>query len=92
MLADAAKSGLGVSLDYVCDRSGRREPRGQREIGISAVRGGTIPGEHTVIFAGRDEVIEFKHSVYSREVFAVGAVRAARFIAAQKTPGLYDKF
>jgi 4-hydroxy-tetrahydrodipicolinate reductase len=92
LLADAVKSGRSDKLENVYERQSRREPRGSGEIGISAVRGGTIPGEHTVIFAGRDEVIEFKHTVYSREVFAAGAVRAAKFIADIKEPGFYSKF
>jgi 4-hydroxy-tetrahydrodipicolinate reductase len=60
------------------------------KIGISSVRGGTIVGEHEVIFAGVDEVIEIKHTAFSREVFAVGALRAAKFIAGISVPGLYD--
>ena len=59
------------------------------EIGIHAMRGGTIPGRHTVMFAGPDEVIEITHTVYSRMVFAVGALKAAAFVA-DKPPGLYD--
>jgi 4-hydroxy-tetrahydrodipicolinate reductase len=93
MLADAARKGLAPNrMGYVFDRSNRREARSNSEIGISSVRGGTIPGEHTVIFAGRDEVIEFKHTVYSREVFAAGAIRAAKFLAGINEPGIYDKF
>ena len=90
MLADAAKAGLPWQPEYAFDRSGVRQPRGKTEIGISAVRGGTIPGEHSVIFAGKDEVIEFRHTVYSREVFASGAVKAAKFMAQVKKPGMYD--
>ncbi len=71
------------------DRSQVRQKRDEKEIGISAVRGGTIVGEHEVIFAGTDEVIEFKHSAYSRNVFAKGAVEAAKFLAG-KEPGMYD--
>jgi 4-hydroxy-tetrahydrodipicolinate reductase len=82
----------GGMTPLLFDRSGRREPRPTNEIGVSAVRGGTIPGEHSVIFAGHDEVIEFKHTVYSREVFAAGALRAAKFIASIKAPGLFSKF
>lgn len=63
--------------------------REEKEIGISAVRGGTIVGEHEVIFAGMDEVIEFKHTAYSRSVFGKGAVEAAKFLAG-KTAGMYD--
>ena len=63
--------------------------RPDTEIGISAVRGGSIVGDHDVIFAGRDEVITFSHSAYSRAVFAKGAVEAAKFVAG-KGPGMYD--
>lgn len=73
----------------IYDRSQVRQKRDSREIGISAVRGGTIVGEHEVIFAGTDEVIEFKHTAYSRNVFAKGAVEAAKFLKG-KTPGMYD--
>ena len=90
MLADAAKNGMNYSPDLIYDRSGARRPRGKNEIGISAVRGGTIPGEHSVIFAGTDEVIEFKHTVFSREVFAKGAVRAAKFLTTCSEPGMYS--
>lgn len=58
-----------------------RQKRDQKEIGISAVRGGTIVGDHEVIFAGQDEVIEFKHTAYSKAVFGKGAVEAAKFLA-----------
>ena len=74
---------------YVYDRSQRREKRDPKEIGISAVRGGTIVGEHEVIFAGEDEVIEFKHTAHSKAVFAKGAVEAAKFLAG-KPAGMYD--
>jgi len=90
MLADAAASALPYSSEYVFGRNDRRQPRDAREIGISAVRGGTIVGEHDVIFAGLDEVIELRHSATSRNVFAVGAIKAAKFIAACGKPGLYD--
>lgn len=90
MLADAAKEGLPYEPEYVFDRSGVRQPRQPQEIGISAVRGGTMPGEHSVFFIGADEVIEFKHTVYSRQIFAAGALRAARFMAGVTKPGLYD--
>ena len=72
------------------DRHSVRKPRDKKEIGLSAVRGGTIVGEHEVIFAGPDEVIEFKHVAYSREVFANGAVTAARFLSNVEIPGIYD--
>ena len=67
----------------------KREMRDDKEIGISAVRGGTIVGDHEVIFAGPDEVIEFKHTAYSKAVFGKGAVEAAKFLAG-KPAGRYD--
>ena len=74
---------------YVYDRSQRREQRPKKEIGISAVRGGTIVGEHEIIFAGQDEVIELKHTAYSRAIFGKGAVSAALYLAG-KEAGMYD--
>ena len=90
MLADAAAGALPYETEYVYDRHSVRKPRDPREIGISSLRGGTIVGDHTVVFAGRDEVIELSHHAASREVFAAGAVRAAKFLAGVKEPGLYD--
>ena len=90
MLADAAATALPFDPEYVFERQSRRQPRNDREIGISAVRGGTIVGEHDVIFAGLDEVIELKHTALSRDVFAAGAIRAAKFIAGISKPGLYN--
>lgn len=90
MLADAAASALPFEAEYVYDRQSVRQSRGKKEIGISSVRGGTIVGEHEVIFAGTDEVIEFKHTAYSRDVFANGAITAAIFLATAKTPKMYD--
>ena len=90
MLADAASSALPYDPDYVFERQSVRQPRANNEIGISAVRGGTIVGEHDVIFAGLDEVIELRHAAMSRDVFAVGAVRAVSFIAEIDKPGLYS--
>ena len=90
MIADAAASALPYEPEYVYDRHSVRQPRGPHEIGISAVRGGTIVGDHTVIFAGRNEVIELSHHAASREVFASGAVRAAKFLTGVQAPGLYD--
>lgn len=87
-LADSVNEALNGEYHYVYDRSQVRQKRDEKEIGISAVRGGTIVGEHEVIFAGTDEVIEFKHSAYSRNVFAKGAVEAAKFLAG-KEPGMY---
>lgn len=89
MLADAVNEGVSDDMQYVYDRSQVREKRQKNQLGISAVRGGTIVGDHEVIFAGKDEVIEFTHSAYSKEVFAVGAVKAAKFVAG-KPAGRYD--
>lgn len=88
-LADAVNGALNGEYHYVYDRSQVRQKREKKEIGISAVRGGTIVGEHEVIFAGTDEVIEFKHTAFSRSVFGKGAVEAAKFLAG-KTSGMYD--
>ena len=88
-LADSMNEALGNEYEYVYDRSQVRKKRDVKEIGISAVRAGTIVGEHEVIFAGTDEVIEFKHTAYSRSVFAKGAVEAAKFLAEQKR-GMHD--
>lgn len=88
-LADSVNDALGGAYHYVYDRSQVRQKREEKEIGISAVRGGTIVGDHEVIFAGTDEVIEFKHSAYSRSVFGKGAVEAAKFLAGKKA-GMYD--
>ena len=90
MLADAVKSGLPYEPEYVYERQSVRRQRSKQEIGISSIRGGTIVGEHEVLFCGQDEVISFRHTAYSREVFANGAVRAARFLAGVDKPGLYD--
>lgn len=89
LLGDAVNESCGNELEYVYDRSQVREKRARNQLGYSAVRGGTIVGDHEVIFAGKDEVIEFTHSAYSKEVFAVGAVKAAKFVAG-KAPGKYD--
>ena len=88
-LADSVNESLGGEYEYVYDRSTRREKRPQKEIGISAVRGGTIVGDHDVIFAGADEVITFSHRAYSKAVFGKGAVQAAKFLAG-KSAGMYD--
>lgn len=90
MLADAAAEILPYEARYIYERQSVRHPREKREIGISSVRGGNIVGDHEVIFAGRDEVIELKHSAMSREVFASGALHAARFLAGRTEPGLYS--
>lgn len=87
-IADAISAAVSYPAEYIYDRHSVRRKRGKREIGLHAVRGGTIVGEHEVLFAGTDEVISIKHSATSKEVFAVGAVRAALFLKEQK-PGLY---
>ncbi|MDR1131629.1 MAG: 4-hydroxy-tetrahydrodipicolinate reductase, partial [Oscillospiraceae bacterium] len=90
MLADAAASALPHDSEYVYDRHTAVRNRGRNELGISSVRGGTIVGEHEIIFAGPDEVLEFKHTAYSRDVFANGAISAAIFMSKVGVPGLYD--
>ncbi|MGI6108224.1 MAG: 4-hydroxy-tetrahydrodipicolinate reductase [Eubacteriaceae bacterium] len=89
LLADAVNDSLSEKKVYNCAREGRNVPRQENEIGITAVRGGTIPGEHTVLFAGEDELIEFKHTALSRKIFANGALKAAKYLLEQQ-PGLYD--
>lgn len=88
-LADAMNEAMDGQYEYVYDRSDRRQKRDAKELGISAVRGGTIVGEHEVIFAGTDEVIEFKHTAYSRAVFGKGAIEAAKFLNG-KSAGFYN--
>lgn len=88
-LADSINEAMDNQYEYVYDRSQVRQRRDAKELGISAVRGGTIVGDHEVIFAGTDEVIEFKHTAYSKAVFAKGAVQAAKFLAG-KAAGHYD--
>lgn len=88
-LADCINQELNNEYDYIYDRSTVREKRKKKEIGISAVRGGTIVGEHEVIYAGTDEVIEIKHTAYSKAIFAKGAIDAAKFLA-NKEAGMYD--
>jgi len=87
-LADSINEALNNEYEYTYDRSKRSEKRRPKEIGISSVRGGSIVGEHEVIFAGSDEVVEFKHTAYSRALFAKGAVEAARFLSTAH-PGYY---
>ena len=88
-LADVMNDAMDQAYEYKYDRSQERKKREKNEIGISAVRGGTIVGEHEIIFAGTDEVIEFKHTAYSKAVFGKGAVEAAKFLKG-KAAGLYD--
>jgi len=87
-LADSINEVFDNEYEYVYDRSTRREKRPEKEIGISAVRGGSIVGEHDVIFAGTDEVITFSHTAYSRAIFGKGAVEAAKFLNG-KSAGFY---
>lgn len=90
MLAEAAASALPYESNYVYDRHSVRQKRSREEIGISSIRGGTIVGEHDVLFCGPDEVIELKHTATSRDVFATGAISAALFLAGVQTPGMYS--
>ena len=89
MLADAINEAAGDKYEYVYERQSVRKKREKKELGIHSLRGGNIVGEHEVIFAGHDECISIKHSATSKEVFAVGAVNAARFVATQKA-GIYS--
>ena len=88
-LADSINEALGNRYEYVYDRTNIRAPRVKNEIGISSIRGGNIVGEHEVIFAGTDEVIEIKHTAYSKAIFAKGAVQAAKFLPG-KGAGMYS--
>lgn len=88
MLADSANSAFGGSKPYVNGREGIVGKRGN-EIGIHAVRGGTIVGEHEVLFCGEDEIISLSHSARSKKVFAAGAIKAAKWLAGKKA-GHYD--
>lgn len=88
-LADSINETLNHEYEYQYDRTKERKQRQKKEIGIMAVRGGTIVGEHEVIFAGADEVIEFRHTAYSKAIFGKGAVEAGKFLAG-KAAGMYD--
>lgn len=87
-LAESLNEALDGAYHYKFDRTAERVKRDRKEIGIQAVRGGSIVGEHDVIFAGRDEVVTFSHTAYSKAIFAKGAIQAAKFLAGKK-PGLY---
>lgn len=87
-IANCMNGAVDNKYHYVYDRTGRREKRDENEIGISSIRGGSIVGDHDVIFAGQDEVITFSHSAYSRAIFAKGAATAAKFLAG-KEAGFY---
>jgi 4-hydroxy-tetrahydrodipicolinate reductase len=88
-IADEINSALSEKQEYVYDRHSRRKKRSKKEIGIHAVRGGTIVGDHSVIFAGNDEIIEINHTATSKEIFATGALSAARYLY-NKKPGFYN--
>ena len=89
MIAEALNNELGNKYHYVYDRHSVRKPREATEIGLHSIRGGTIVGEHDIIFAGHDEVITLSHSAASKEVFANGSINAAVFLS-KKDKGLYD--
>lgn len=89
MIANALNETFEQKKEYVYGRHGNEDKRTENHIGIHAVRGGTIVGEHTVIFAGPDEIIEIKHTALSKDIFALGAIRAAKFIAGRKN-GYYN--
>jgi 4-hydroxy-tetrahydrodipicolinate reductase len=89
MIADELSASLPYKSNYVYDRHNQRKKREKKEIGIHAVRGGTIVGEHEVIFAGTDEIISISHSAMSKEIFATGAIKAAKYLS-NKQKGLYN--
>ena len=89
MLADAINETLDNEYSYEYDRHSKRVKRPKKEIGMHAIRGGTIVGEHEIIFAGRDEIVKLSHSARSKEIFAVGAVNAALFLKTQDK-GIYS--
>ena len=89
MIADAVKGALSEDCKYVYDRHSERKKRDKNEIGIHSIRGGTIVGEHTVMFAGHDEILSISHSARSKEIFATGAVKAAQFMVG-KPNGMYS--
>lgn len=88
-IADAINSALAEQQEYIYDRHSRRKKRNKNEIGIHAVRGGTIVGDHSVIFAGNDEIIEINHIATSKHIFAEGSLNAAAFLY-DKKPGMYS--
>lgn len=89
MLVNAINEAFQNNKEYIYGRHGKTDERKDTHIGIHAVRGGTIVGEHTVIFAGPDEIIEITHTALSKDIFGLGAIRAAKFIVKQ-TPGFYN--
>jgi 4-hydroxy-tetrahydrodipicolinate reductase len=89
MLADGINDAAEAPMQYVYDRHSQRKKRQKNEIGLHAVRGGTIVGEHDIIFAGRDEVLTISHAAMSKEIFATGAIRASLFLS-DRPVGLYS--
>ncbi len=89
MLADEINSALNGTMNYIYDRSKYKEKRNMNDIGIHSIRGGSIPGEHSIIFAGLDEIIEIKHTALSRVIFAKGTLEAVKFIY-NKEKGLFN--
>lgn len=89
MIAEAINKSLGNKMEYVYGRHGKEDERKSTDIGIHAIRGGTISGQHTVMFAGPDEIIEIKHTALSKDIFALGAIRAAKFLVNQDK-GFYN--
>jgi len=89
LLADSINTSLGNKLEYIYDRSKVMEERKKDQIGIHSLRGGNIVGDHSIIFAGQDEIIEIKHQALSKTIFAVGAINAAIFLK-EKKPGMYN--
>lgn len=88
-IADAINEVSSVPMEYVYDRHSFRKKRSTNEIGIHSLRGGTIVGEHEVIFAGNDEILELKHTAMSKNIFGIGALKASEFLS-KKTPGMYS--
>jgi len=89
MIANAVNEAFDDQKEFVYGRYGRADERKTQDVGIHAIRGGTIPGEHTIIFAGEDEIFEIKHTALSKNIFAFGAIAAARFIS-DCEKGFYD--
>lgn len=88
-LADAINEVFLNSKNYIYGRHSKNDMRSTSDLGIHSIRGGTIVGQHTVLFAGKDETIEIEHTAYSKQIFAVGALRAAKYMA-NRAPGLYN--
>lgn len=89
MFADSINSALANKNEYIYDRFSKRTRRGKNEIGIHSLRGGTIVGEHSVVFAGNDEIVEINHKAMSRNIFGIGAIKAAKYLIG-KPPGMYS--